>query len=408
MRLADDDEKATPVKSETPIAEQLRRARTAIAEERLQDALAAIESTLALDPTNEEAMTMAVALGEHDEEARLEKIERTHTRSSVLNSPADDSTLYVHVTQARRLFLEGQFDHALAEITLALLVNPTSHDALSLEKEIQHAIGSREHVGSQSSGAINAILLVARRYVERDKLDRALEEIDAGLQLQPGQSDLLWLRNDVCEKAQLKKEQEARARKNALVLSIREHFARTDFDSAQKEIESALGEFPDDRDIIQLQDQISVSQKKWQQLHQFERQKDEVNLRVRNAHQLIQSERFDEAIAEVALGLLVAPFSPELTSLEKELLRERASHAEDIRDTSAEETQVALHIIAAEEFAKLGEFGKALDEIAQAYLQNPRNSDIKKVEIRIRQLQRPQSVPLKLVYTNEQLRISHA
>ncbi|MBI5473484.1 MAG: tetratricopeptide repeat protein [Ignavibacteriae bacterium] len=393
--------------SESPIAEELRRAQAAIAEERLNDALAAIASALALDPSNAEAMRMAVALGEHDEETRLAKIEQAHTTSSVHNSPADENSLQVHLANARRLFLEGQFDLAHAETTLALLVDPLSSDTLTLEKEIHLAITAKGRAGPQSSESINGILLVARRYVERDKLDRALEEIDTGLAMHPGHPELLWLRNDVCEKVRLKKELAVRNRKNELLLAIREHFARTEFDDALLTIQTALSEFPDDQDILQLEQQISAAQERWQQLHQFEKQKEAVNLHVTTAQRLMQQDKWDEALAEVALGLLVAPFSPDLTALEKQLLREQASD-EEIEDTSATDTQIALRIISAEEYAKLGEFEKALDEIAHAYGLDPGNSDITKVEQRIRQLQRPQAGALKLIYSNEHRRQSNA
>jgi hypothetical protein len=67
---------------------------------------------------------------------------------------------------------------------------------------------------------------------------------------------------------------------------------------------------------------------------------------------------------------------------------------------------VHIHLRTADELQKQKEFSKALDEVAKAYVIDPFNKDIKKIEIRIRQneIRHAQQTgqTLKLIYPNEQ------
>ena len=68
---------------------------------------------------------------------------------------------------------------------------------------------------------------------------------------------------------------------------------------------------------------------------------------------------------------------------------------------------IRLHILAAEEFAKNGDFVKALDGLAKAYVIDPANTEIKRAEVRIRQAElrhhQASGSPLKLVYHHDRV-----
>ena len=69
------------------------------------------------------------------------------------------------------------------------------------------------------------------------------------------------------------------------------------------------------------------------------------------------------------------------------------------------ERLIKIHLMAAEEFAKHSEVPKALDELAKAFVIDPLNTSVKRMEHHIREQQLReqyvQSQPLKLVYRGD-------
>ncbi len=122
------------------------------------------------------------------------------------------------------------------------------------------------------------------------------------------------------------------------------------------------------------------------------------------SRKLMEDGAYEDALAEVALGLTLDPENQDLRQMESTIWELRNGAADTGPEASEEENQrlVRLHIAAAEDFQQKGEFGRALDEIAKAYQIDPLNGDIKTMENRIRQeelrREHPGETPLKLVY----------
>jgi tetratricopeptide (TPR) repeat protein len=126
---------------------------------------------------------------------------------------------------------------------------------------------------------------------------------------------------------------------------------------------------------------------------------------VNRARRLMEGETYEDALAEIALGLTLDPGNAELRQMEAALWElQNAKVARESHSTTSEEDDrlIRIHLAAAEQFQKKGDFGRALDEIAKAYQIDPLNAEIKQRENEIRQeeLRRnhPDETPLKLVY----------
>ena len=120
---------------------------------------------------------------------------------------------------------------------------------------------------------------------------------------------------------------------------------------------------------------------------------------------LYMSGAFDEALAEIALGLVDEPDNAELRGLERKIWQAKdASSGEQVDNRYQRDHLVRLHLLAAEEFRKKNEFTRALDEVAKAYALDPENKDIKQMDARIREGEsrqdRNDGKILKLVYPN--------
>jgi hypothetical protein len=107
-------------------------------------------------------------------------------------------------------------------------------------------------------------------------------------------------------------------------------------------------------------------------------------LHVDQAREYFMAGRFDDALAEVALGLALDPENRLLALLEKEIWKQQNENTE--LDPEREQL-VRLHLLSADEFAKRGDLMRALDEIAAAYAIDPSNKETRKAEMRIRQME---------------------
>lgn len=137
---------------------------------------------------------------------------------------------------------------------------------------------------------------------------------------------------------------------------------------------------------------------------------EELMMHIDSARTLLHNGAFDDALTEIALGYTLDPSSPELHEIEQTIWKSHAtSHADNELPPKREEIArlIRLHVLAAEEFAKNGDFVKALDDLAKAYVIDPANTDIKRAEVRIRQaeLRHHQALgsPLKLVYYHDRV-----
>lgn len=393
--------------NDTTIAVHIENARRAVAEGRFEEALKAISAGLLLDATNRELLQLALEIGEREEVSRLETIEQNQSADAASAGPGVPSSAFL--TNAHRLFLAGELDNALAEVNLALLADPNDQAARNLEREIREAMERRVNESSTSTNtAVRSILLVAKRYLERKKLDEALDEVRVGLEIDPENKELQWLRNAIEEHRKAKSEQMQHAARAEALFKIREHLARTEFQNALAELNSLACQFPADEEIGRIREEIEAAKKKWDDLKRPEKPADPAAHHVRNARQLLRFERLDEAAAEIALGLLADPLNLELKKLEKELWEAQAAREElrlreeAERKQAQQSVQLKLHLLAAEEFLKHNQFGKALDEIVQAYLIDPLDPETKRLESKVRQFQqRASAAHLTLVYKSD-------
>ena len=119
---------------------------------------------------------------------------------------------------------------------------------------------------------------------------------------------------------------------------------------------------------------------------------------------------YDEALTEIALGYILDPMHAGLHEIEEAVWAAKASYAaaDHTPQSSGDcSRRIRLQILAAEEFARSGEFTRALDGLAKAYVIDPANNELKRAEVRIRQQEirhhQAAAQPLTLVYHHERV-----
>ena len=136
----------------------------------------------------------------------------------------------------------------------------------------------------------------------------------------------------------------------------------------------------------------------------------ELNQHLNAARVLCTGGAYDEALTEIALGYIIDPMHEGLHALEESVWTAKASRTaadESPRSSGDCSRRIKLQILAAEEFARSGEFTRALDGLAKAYVIDPSNNELKRAEVRIRQQEirhhQAAAQPLTLVYHHERV-----
>lgn len=186
----------------------------------------------------------------------------------------------------------------------------------------------------------------------------------------------------------------------SLMMRVSEHIDEADrlcaghrFDEALDEIAKALTLDPLNESIRRYEKTIHEA---------YIRAQEEAQQRVRRVKELRVNRCYEEALEEIALGLVGEPDSPLLLELEQEILREHPGLVAESPENRAEGTEdrVQIHLEAAEEFRKVRKYPEALDEISKAYAIDPANEEISKTEQRIRESEARPNQPRSLFISN--------
>ncbi len=262
----------------------------------------------------------------------------------------------------------NDFDGALAVLGEARVLDPTNGDITALEGQISAAIAAStapaqpsEHYAIVRS-TIQAYCEEACDLTARGEFTEAMQLVARGFVLDPADRDLLE-----CE----------RLINYSRLLS---EMQQTAIDAAAHRIE---------------QEKLAEDALMGKLAHHLGR-----------ARELMNAASYDEALTEVALGQLIDPTAQSLHAIEEEIWKRKnvlAREQADPRTTAETARMIRLQILAAEEFARNGDFTRALDGLAKAYVLDPTNTDLKRTEIKIRQQelkhhQASANTPLKLIY----------
>ena len=283
-----------------------------------------------------------------------------------------------HLVDARTELSAGHYDNALAEVALAFLIDPFDADVRKMEEEILAAQeqsrrenqltqeGPRQEEVEDEAANVEAVqshVQEAQRLRAAGEYDRALDELAKAFIIDP-------LNEEVAQCEQAIEEDRQHAIEQGTVVSNQDFQEET----APQESGGAHS--------IQVQEHIKLAQ------------------------EYLGSGSFEEALAEIAIGLIVDPENSDLQQLEQEIWSMQLDLPPESETDNREESDrlIQIHLLAAEEFQKQDDFALALDEVARAYVIDPMNPEIKKAEVRIRQNQARQSPSnvqsLKLVYPN--------
>ena len=353
-----------------PNTAALKLADKLIREGNLAGALAAIQKARQEDPSNRYAEAY-----EERVLALMPPQAGTRTESpapTVVPKPAEPAMPLAEIvdllSQAYEALSNNDFSGALLILGQARQLDPNNGDITALEEQIGAAV-SAPTIEADSGIHYAVVRSTIQAYCEeacdlaaRGEFEEAMQLVTRGFILDPADRDLLE-----CER---------------LI-----NYSRTLLD-----MQRAAEEFA----VHRVEQEKKTDEER---IHRLEQHVD-------RARGLMATAAYDEALTEIALGLLSDPAAQPLHALEEEVWRKKneMSREQSEPQTSGECARlIRLHILASEEFARSGDFTRALDGLAKAYVMDPTNTDIKRAEIKIRQQelrhhQQSANTPLKLIY----------
>ena len=330
-----------------------------------------------------------------------------------------------HAKRAKDLVQQGAFEEALAEVANGFTYDPANEELKSLEGQIQALFLQlqEKHTEEERDKQIHDIIENANSLLSRQEYENALMEVTKALALDPTREDLRTLEIKI-EVAQKESENKKQTEENDKIIKkhifrAKESILHHGFEEALFEIEKAIVLDPLRKDLLELKEQMKQQQDKWNATTAQQEKEQSLRDHIKRARQFFKEGVLAEALIEITIGLTIDPRNVDLKKIEEDILTsESRQDAEVPAENSSEKTQsdasspekrdqlVHIHLRAADELQKQKEFSKALDEVAKAYVIDPLNKEIKKIEIRIRQneIRHAQQTgqTLKLIYPNEQ------
>ncbi len=425
QKKAEDAEDSNLSAEETPandtgekITGHLTEAARYAAEHEYSKALDEVAKAFMLDPLDESIQNYELKLQNefHEYQAAMQKQQAEETRVAAIKS---------HAKRAKDLVQQGAFEEALAEVANGFTYDPANEELKSLEGQIQalYLQMQEKQTEEERDKQIHDIIENANSLLSRQEYENALMEVTKALVLDPTREDLRVLEVKI-ETAQKESENKKRTEENDKIIKkhifrAKESILHHGFSEALIEIEKAIVLDPSRKDLLDLKEQMKQQQEKWNATTAQQEKDLALREHIKRARQFYNEGVLAEALIEITIGLTVDPRNEDLKKIEEDILAsESRQEAEVPAENSQEKSQtdasnpeerdqlVHIHLRTADELQKQKEFSKALDEVAKAYVIDPLNKEIKKIEIRIRQneIRHAQQTgqTLKLIYPNEQ------
>lgn len=352
-----------------------------------------------------------------------------------------------YLRMADQCVRRGNYTDALTAIRKARAADPYHLYALAYEERVLKLIAQSGHTvpeqprsrvthespEAQTFGTVSdldVLLDQTNAYLAAGDFAAALESVRTVRCIEPESEEFQLLEEHIRSAFERQLETEFNTQeRETLQAFVQKHIqdacacaARGEFDSALQCINQGALIDPSNTDLQDCGALVKVARNVWapvaeeQQCAQVHAKRILDNLhrvevvkhRTVTAREYLANGAFDEALAEVALGLLEAPTNRELEDLEQAIWKSKTAEIgreEALHPPEANGRLLRLYLLAAEEFARYGEFQQAIDHVVKACAIDPTNTDIKKVEIRIRQhelrARKDGDQPLRLVHPQE-------
>jgi Flp pilus assembly protein TadD len=381
------------------IQKNIESANALTAEGKFNEALRVITRAYMVDPLNEEVRAC---------EQRILAAQEESYRAAEENRRAAEESLRRQQEEELRRLTEAERERLLREQDEVL----EQEKKLNKEKVARHLARAREHIAARAYH--DALAEVAQAFTV-DPFDEDVRAVEQEVVTAQGRDDETAAAGEIASAEEESGEQVQAEEHLELARTLR---TQGEFARALDELTKAFAADPLNETVRTLEAEIETQIREAERLTRPEENPvapppanaprpadaQKVLYHVIRGRKLMENGAFEDALAEVALGLTLDTENQELREMEATIWEFQNGAAAAGPTPSAEENTrlINIHLAASEQYQQKGDFGRALDEIAKAYQVDPLNDEIKKRENLIRQeeLRRnhPGETPLKLVY----------
>jgi tetratricopeptide (TPR) repeat protein len=407
------------------ISKYLERSQNFLNQQHFEVALGEVALAFIINPFDEDVKKMEQQIIAAREEYNKKKL--AEQENSIASEENEKNNIHLriaaHMQEAEQYRISREYSKAFNEVAKAFIIDPINEAIQYYENTLQEEFDvflADQHLKREQEERDRQIRIHIERaheLLERELFEESLTEIASGLNIDKSHEELISLRDSTqaaYRKWQVKQLEEARN------IELQKHFLRAKelfsiekFNEALDEVQKAITLDPYRSECLALKNEIEATQSKTQ-ARSVEPHRDQLAIHISNAERYINANTFGRAIIEIVYGLVIDPANRALLQLEKKvvILRSGTTSKSDVAQmmdhiTTPEERKrlVAMHLHVANELRASKEFSKALDELTQAYIIDPVNEEIARIEIAVRTEQhhydQKLNQHLKLIYPIE-------
>ena len=384
------------------ITGMIERAREFENEKDFERARAEIARALLLDPRNtsladdeqrlaciiqQESEKMSARQNEHEAEIELKRQELRDRHSELARKEQEArysqemqtrkdvmlQKIAEYLQRAEEFVEQHQLDEALHEVRFILMVDPANDRAVALRNEIAILIRDRKEqendAQKKKAEAVRATvqkhLTQANELAARNMFSHALSMLARAYIIDPANEEL-----QACE---LK----IRSQEDEYLYQVKQQRLHAEEERARV-CEEELQRLDEEEHRLQL---AKLEEEDKQRVEQLEKQ---LQHHLDEARSAMALGAFDEALAEVALAFQMNPMDNQVKKLEGEIL---AAHGQGkpAEETGTPSEELDQLLSSAREHQERGEFEKALDDIARAFVLDPLNKELVSLEDEVQQ-----------------------
>jgi hypothetical protein len=221
-----------------------------------------------------------------------------------------------HLTRARSLFQEGQYEEALSELAFIIVIDPLNEEMITLEQQIRAEEDKRQNDELEryrrlqaeqqkkreaTQAKVRKQIETAEEYIKQEKYSDALRVIAAAYVLDPLNDSL-----QECEKQILQAQEDAQR--------------RAEDERVRKEEELRARQEEEMRRLIHNAQERAAAGENAEVETRKRADKEKITGYLKRAQRYLDEDRFENALGEVALAFVIDPFDDEVISFEKNIL----------------------------------------------------------------------------------------
>ena len=384
------------------LKKHLSQARKYLKEGRFEKALDKTEKALQLDPNNPGAVELDTKIHQEklerqrraEEEARRRREEEERKRREAEEAEEAERRAAMrkidqHLSAARDLLDREEFEKALEEAEKALQLNPRHEPSIQLEEEIRKHKVEEEKRQQARLEKIESHVQAAEEYLQKQKFERALGEVRRIYEIDSENADARRLERRIKEAEEARRRAEEEERRQVRLKKIQGHLQAVEEYLQKQKFERALDEvkriyeidpeYADARELERWIKEAGEARRRAEEEERRQAQLKKIQEQLQAAEDYLQKQKFERALDEVKRIYEVDSQHADARELEQRIKQEEEDFRR-VQEEAEKKRKIETILQKAREYVEGGKYQKAIDEAARVYQVDSENAEVRAVE----------------------------